>query len=522
MAAADATIAPPRLRVLSGPLAGAVFDLIWQRISVGRADDNLVVLDDMYVSQHHALLVREGNSFKIRDLVSTNGTYVNGERVASQLLRDGDTIALGPVSLRYEAGQFAAAAHAPEPSGAAAERRYCIIGADGRTYGPADADMIRQWIAAGYANAHTWVPAAVRHHWKQLGEFPEFADALRDCPAPDRIIGVPPASARLIGPLPVAQAAAPPAAAAAPATPTTAQPTRRRQLRRVRVAVVAAAAVVLLSALLGAAYRLGWLPVTARRGLLADPAYHAAAAAEQAGDYAALLQQAQRLLQRYPDSALAHYIHGVALGKLGALADAVAAFQQAIQRQPDYVDAWNNLGWAYSQQGKLTEAVVAFRQTTRLKPDDPQAWNNLGGVYSAQGKHADAVAAYNKAIELRPDYAEAHYNLGIAHADQQRYVEAVEAFRTALRHKPDLAQAWYNLGVISQTRSLNEEAVLFYQQALKVEPQYADAWAGLVKAYLKLNQPDQASAAARELKRLDPAKAAALADELSRTASSAH
>ena len=52
---------------------------------------------------------------------------------------------------------------------------YKIIGADGRTYGPATVEQLRQWIAEGRANAQTQTLADGAAEWKPLGALPEFA-----------------------------------------------------------------------------------------------------------------------------------------------------------------------------------------------------------------------------------------------------------------------------------------------------------------------------------------------------------
>ena len=59
-----------------------------------------------------------------------------------------------------------------------------MIGADGREYGPFTGDQLRQWIAEGRANAKTQVLPEGAQEWKQLGELPEFAQALGSSPAP--------------------------------------------------------------------------------------------------------------------------------------------------------------------------------------------------------------------------------------------------------------------------------------------------------------------------------------------------
>jgi hypothetical protein len=56
---------------------------------------------------------------------------------------------------------------------------YKIIGADGHEYGPATVEQLQQWIREGRATAQTKAQAEGSPEWKTLGEFPEFADAIR-------------------------------------------------------------------------------------------------------------------------------------------------------------------------------------------------------------------------------------------------------------------------------------------------------------------------------------------------------
>jgi hypothetical protein len=92
----------PKLHILSGVLEGKVFDLIEDRITIGRALDNMIRLEDGTVSHHHAVLQVDGNEYKIRDLNSTNGTRVNGMRIVEAKLHHGDQVRLGSVEMRFE------------------------------------------------------------------------------------------------------------------------------------------------------------------------------------------------------------------------------------------------------------------------------------------------------------------------------------------------------------------------------------------------------------------------------------
>jgi pSer/pThr/pTyr-binding forkhead associated (FHA) protein len=64
-------------------------------ITVGRASLNHVVIDDPTVSAQHAMLMRLGHSYRLRDLRSTNGTQINGVPITEAELKDGDKILFG-------------------------------------------------------------------------------------------------------------------------------------------------------------------------------------------------------------------------------------------------------------------------------------------------------------------------------------------------------------------------------------------------------------------------------------------
>jgi pSer/pThr/pTyr-binding forkhead associated (FHA) protein len=70
--------------------------------SIGRLPDNAVVIDNPAVSGHHARLVPEGEQHFLEDLHSTNGTFVNGQRITRQALADGDVVLVGKHKLVYE------------------------------------------------------------------------------------------------------------------------------------------------------------------------------------------------------------------------------------------------------------------------------------------------------------------------------------------------------------------------------------------------------------------------------------
>ncbi len=105
----------PILVVESGPLAGRRIDLASaSATTLGRSTANSLVLDEGLVSERHASVEFKNGTWLLRDLGSTNGTLVNGNRVESQGLVTGDRITLGSSVLRFVADPQPARTNAPD------------------------------------------------------------------------------------------------------------------------------------------------------------------------------------------------------------------------------------------------------------------------------------------------------------------------------------------------------------------------------------------------------------------------
>jgi pSer/pThr/pTyr-binding forkhead associated (FHA) protein len=86
----------PSLIVRNGPRA-LKHELVGDTVRIGRGPLNDIVIDSPVVSAQHAMLVKTGDSYWLKDLNSTNGTYVNGSLFTYGELKDGDTIRFGTV-----------------------------------------------------------------------------------------------------------------------------------------------------------------------------------------------------------------------------------------------------------------------------------------------------------------------------------------------------------------------------------------------------------------------------------------
>jgi pSer/pThr/pTyr-binding forkhead associated (FHA) protein len=99
------------LLVQRGPDAGARFLLDTDVVTVGRHPDSDIFLDDISVSRRHATFTRGDSGYVVSDLGSLNGSYVNRDRIDSDVtLTGGDEVQIGKYRLIYFAGSSKAQA----------------------------------------------------------------------------------------------------------------------------------------------------------------------------------------------------------------------------------------------------------------------------------------------------------------------------------------------------------------------------------------------------------------------------
>jgi len=106
----------PRLVAQSPEFAGKTFDLSGAEITVGRVEDNTIQVEHASVSGHHAVFKLDGMDYTIKDLDSTNGTRINGEKIGLQKLRRNDILRLGNIELLYDSEHAPPGQPMPNPS----------------------------------------------------------------------------------------------------------------------------------------------------------------------------------------------------------------------------------------------------------------------------------------------------------------------------------------------------------------------------------------------------------------------
>jgi pSer/pThr/pTyr-binding forkhead associated (FHA) protein len=96
-------------------------------VTIGRTDESDVTLEQTKVSRQHAEVVRRGDAWVLRDLGSTNGTWLRGERVAEVLLEDGDAFRIGDAQIVFKAALRAEALTMASDAVMGGERRPVVF-----------------------------------------------------------------------------------------------------------------------------------------------------------------------------------------------------------------------------------------------------------------------------------------------------------------------------------------------------------------------------------------------------------
>lgn len=105
-----------KLVILTHGMTGRTHELKVDKTTIGRVEDNTLQIAEPSVSSHHCEILLRGSDVVVKDLNSTNGTFINDEKITESVLKPGHTLRLGQVEIRLENG---APAPAPAPSSGA-------------------------------------------------------------------------------------------------------------------------------------------------------------------------------------------------------------------------------------------------------------------------------------------------------------------------------------------------------------------------------------------------------------------
>jgi protein O-mannosyl-transferase len=201
----------------------------------------------------------------------------------------------------------------------------------------------------------------------------------------------------------------------------------------------------------------------------------------QCGKYRELETFYRAILDKNPDSWLAHDNLGVVLVRRGKLNEAVGHYQEAIRLNPAYPEAYNNYGNVLAMTRRWPEAAEAYAGALRARPSFVAAEINWGNAMNDAGQFDEAERHYRKALGQGREDPAAHYGLANALANSGRLSEAVSEYRATLRLQPDSPEALANLGLALAGEGRFPEAIAQIGEAIRLRPAYAEAhaYAGL-------------------------------------------
>jgi len=111
-----------KLVVLSAGMTGRTHELKVEKTTVGRVEDNAFQIPEPSVSSHHCELLLQGADVVVRDLNSTNGTFINGEKITESVIKPGQVLRLGQIEMRLEPDAGAVPPQAGPPPAASAKK----------------------------------------------------------------------------------------------------------------------------------------------------------------------------------------------------------------------------------------------------------------------------------------------------------------------------------------------------------------------------------------------------------------
>jgi hypothetical protein len=101
----------PRLVVLSEGMTGRSYELKVDKTTIGRVDDNAFPIPEGSISSHHCEVHLRGPEVVVKDLNSTNGTFINGQQITGEgVLKPGQILRLGQIEMRLESDEAKSAA----------------------------------------------------------------------------------------------------------------------------------------------------------------------------------------------------------------------------------------------------------------------------------------------------------------------------------------------------------------------------------------------------------------------------
>jgi protein O-GlcNAc transferase len=166
---------------------------------------------------------------------------------------------------------------------------------------------------------------------------------------------------------------------------------------------------------------------------------------------------------------------GLALHRLGAIAEAAARYAEVLLIEPGNADACFYLGMIACQDNKFSEGADYARQSLTRDPYHARAHVLLGRALEALGQREEALTSFEQAIALAQDLAQAYGHRADVLRELGRNEEAVESYDRGLALAPDAIEDWVSCGVALLAIGRYEDAVASFDRVLALKPDFPQA-----------------------------------------------
>ena len=231
-------------------------------------------------------------------------------------------------------------------------------------------------------------------------------------------------------------------------------------------------------------------------------------------DYAAAIDQAQQVLNKFPNSDRALFVLGMGNSMAGNTEAGVRFLEQFValhKKGPDSEsdNALQNglyyLGMSYLQIGRSMDAVTVLTQAVTINPTDADAFYQLGLAFLRTGKCPDALGNFKKAVLFVPDFAEAYQGMVDCYTTLQQpdyvlvaqgmqafsvkdYQKASKLLSEAVKKLPNESQAFLGLGLTDEKQGDLSAAQENLKKALALDANNFAANNALERIQAALNQ----------------------------------
>ena len=212
----------------------------------------------------------------------------------------------------------------------------------------------------------------------------------------------------------------------------------------------------------------------------------------EAEQHEAVIAEAAKLLQSFPENAYLWNYKGAAHGKAGQLDEALSCFEKVKELAPAKESANNNIGSVWREKGEHLIAESYFRAALQENPKFFDAQKNLGAILHKLERHDQAITEFNKALSLKPNDTEILNAIGTVYSQMNRKDDALATYKKVLEINPNYKQVLNNMGNIYLGQKKFDNAVASYEKALEVDPNYSDAMNNLANALKEMEYLDEA------------------------------